>query len=109
DASGNMTNRQGQWYYSNPMRFDYDDLNRVTQVEQEGSSGGVSPHYRHPPLNATRNVTYNESPLNRQSVVSDNGFFEGYFADNGMNQYNNVGGVPVGYDGNFNLTNFNGG
>jgi len=35
DASGNMTNRTGQWIYENGANFVYDDLNRVTQIEQE--------------------------------------------------------------------------
>jgi hypothetical protein len=54
-------------------------------------------------------MTYNRDALNRQKVAAETGFWEGYAMTNGMNQYTNVGGVPVGYDGNFNLTNFNGG
>src|SRR5438477_468672 len=54
-------------------------------------------------------MTYNEDSRNRQSAVAPNyGFFEGYFMNNGMNQYTNVGGLGLDYDGNFNLKTFNG-
>src|SRR5947207_13213809 len=44
-----MTNRQGQWYYQSPTRFDYDDLNRPAQVEQEGANGWIfgRSHYQY--------------------------------------------------------------
>jgi RHS repeat-associated protein len=35
DPSGNMTSRTGQWYYTNATNFTYDDLNRVTEGEQQ--------------------------------------------------------------------------
>ena len=34
DAGGNMTNREMRWIYPNGANFAYDDLNRITQVEQ---------------------------------------------------------------------------
>jgi RHS repeat-associated protein len=34
DPSGNMTNEEMRWVYPNGANFAYDDLNRVTQVEQ---------------------------------------------------------------------------
>src|ERR1700755_1032122 len=52
-----------------------------------------------------RDYTYTADRLDRQSVAADNGFWEGYFT-NSLNQYTNVGGLAVGYDGNFNLRDF---
>jgi len=85
-------------------RFGYNALSQLTSAKYNADQVWTGN-----PVNASRNVTYNGDALNRQNVAADTGFWEGYAMTNGMNQYTNVGGVPVGYDGNFNVTNFNGG
>jgi RHS repeat-associated protein len=61
------------------------------------------------PQNWNRWVGYNYTPdlLNRQSV-NDNGNVTNYYGFSSINQYTNVNGAGPGYDGNFNLTGFNG-
>src|SRR5882724_8765595 len=85
-------------------RFGYNALSQSTSAKYNADQVWTGN-----PVNASRNVTYNGDALNRQNVAADTGFWEGYAMTNGMNQYTNVGGAPVGYDGNFNVTNFNGG
>jgi RHS repeat-associated protein len=155
DASGNMTNREMRWIYPNGANFAYDDLNRVTQVEQGNAwqvftrhhyqydsvgrevatwreedsllGSGRGERFEYMPTNqlkkawyqaqdvtttapqyASKLQEYNYTPdmLNRSSVIN-NGIVEGYAA-NGLNQYTGVGGLNPSYDGNFNLTGFNG-
>jgi RHS repeat-associated protein len=82
-------------------RFSYNPLGQVTGVNYNADQVWTGN-----PQNATRNVTYTMTPdaLNRQSM-SENGTVTGY-TPNGMNQYTNVGGNPLSYDGNFNQTGY---
>jgi RHS repeat-associated protein len=61
------------------------------------------------PLNAQSSSSYTYTPdtLNRQSV-NDNGAVTNYTA-NGMNQYTDITGQGLHYDGNFNIWYLNGG
>jgi RHS repeat-associated protein len=61
------------------------------------------------PQNWNRWVGYTYTPdtLNRSSV-NDNGNFTNYYSVSSINQYTNINGAGPGYDGNFNLTGFNG-
>ena len=49
DAAGNMTKRQGVWCYTNDTNFAYDDMNRMTMVEQGGANGWIfaRSHYQY--------------------------------------------------------------
>jgi RHS repeat-associated protein len=61
------------------------------------------------PLNAQSSSSYTYTPdtLNRSSVI-DNGAVTNYTA-NGMNQYTDITGQGIHYDGNFNIWYLNGG
>jgi RHS repeat-associated protein len=147
-----MTQRNGLLWYGNAANFEYDPLNRVTQIEQGGNGwifarnhyqydslgrdvaewrdedGGKGERYGYTttnqlssavymadqvysgnPLNAQSSSSYTYTPdmLNRSSV-NDNGAATNYTA-NGMNQYTDITGQGIHYDGNFNIWYLNGG
>jgi len=103
----------------------YDTVGRMTATwrDEESSKGesfgynargqltGVAYHadqvWTGTPLNAASNVSYSVDALNRQGANYD-GIVWG-FQTNSLNQYIGVGGLPLSYDGNFNLTAFYGG
>jgi RHS repeat-associated protein len=82
---------KGEW-------FGYNATGQLTDVayNADNVSSGT-------PLNATRTVHYAMTPdtLNR-STMTDGGELNVY-TPNSLNQYNNVNGGDVHYDGNFNL------
>lgn len=82
---------KGEW-------FGYNATGQLTDVKYnaDGVSGGN-------PQNATRTVNYAiaSNTLNRQSM-NDNGDVSAY-TPNALNQYQNVAGGEMYYDGNFNL------
>jgi RHS repeat-associated protein len=82
---------KGEW-------FGYNATGELTGVSY--NADGVSTG---PPQNASRTVAYIIAPntLNRESMT-DNGDPTAY-TPNALNQYENVGGGNVYYDGNFNL------
>ena len=83
---------QGEW-------FGYNATGQLTDVSYNAdwdSNGN--------PVNASRTVNYAIAPntLNRASM-NDSGDVSDY-TPNALNQYENVGGADISYDGNFNLT-----
>ncbi|PZR76763.1 MAG: hypothetical protein DLM73_01680 [Chthoniobacterales bacterium] len=78
--------------------FGYDAMNQLTSVSYNADQVSTGT-----PVNATRTVSYNVTPLNRQSVTDS---IEGVqtYTPNALNQYENIGGAVNSYDGNFNLT-----
>lgn len=79
-------------------RFSYNPTNQLTSAKYKATQVWTGN-----PLNPARTTTYNYTldNLNRQSVT-DNGVVSNYTFDD-LNQYTNVGGQALGYDGNFNL------
>jgi RHS repeat-associated protein len=82
-------------------RFGYDPFGQLRDVSYNADQVWTGN-----PVNPTRTVNYNTDVLNRYAVTA-NGTATGY-AHNATNQYTDVGGVPIGYDGNFNLTSYGG-
>ncbi|MEY2507599.1 MAG: hypothetical protein QOH01_1928 [Verrucomicrobiota bacterium] len=95
EDNGMGTGRGERFYYSNN-----DQLTNVRYNAERVWSGN--------PVNWTRSVDYGyqDSWLNR-SYVNDNGNMS-WFGPNALNQYGSIDGQGLGYDGNFNLTSYNG-
>jgi RHS repeat-associated protein len=80
-------------------RFGYNAIGQMTSAAYNADQvwSGVA-------VNPTDSVSYNMTPLNRQSVTR-NGVTNNYIT-NAMNQYTNVALTGLVYDGNFNLTGY---
>ena len=99
DSIGRVTGTWRDEQSSKGESYGYNLRNQLTSVlyNTDGVSGGN-------PTNPTRSVTYNVDPINRTSVI-DNGVTTGYSVS-ALNQYTNVGGNPLTYDGDFNQTGY---
>jgi RHS repeat-associated protein len=80
-------------------RFGYNAIGQLTSADYNGDQvwNGVA-------LYPTDSLSYNMSPLNRQSVTR-NGVTNNYISS-AMNQYTNVGLTGLVYDTKFNLTGY---
>jgi RHS repeat-associated protein len=78
--------------------YSYDAIDQVTQVLYEAGSPDNTP------VNPSKTVLYNFDPAGNRTLVTENGAPANYTSNN-LNQYTNVAGIPITYDGSGNMEN----
>lgn len=88
---------------SGTTTYTFDDVSRLDSLGQDflGTTNDVTNSFTYNPAGQVTALTINNNLFRYQGNNNRSGFY----TPNGLNQYTNIGGQPIAYDTNGNLTN----